>query len=102
MNQAEALGALVSSEVVEDQGLGDASRERYEHMFTGFTLDILDELDQKDGIYRFDQRLHQSTFHGVDGGILFDYVKEEEKHQQGTSIAEQMGDCRPWKTSRNC
>ena len=77
--------------VVEDQGLGDASRERYEHMFTGFTLDILDELDQKDGIYRFDQRLHQSTFHGVDGGILFDYVKEEEKHQQGTSIAEQMG-----------
>ena len=90
LNQAEALGALVSSEVVEDQGLGDSLRERYEHMFTGFTLDILDELDQKDGIYRFDQRLHQSTFHGVDGGILFDYVKEEEKHQQGTFIAEQM------------
>jgi len=89
LNQAEALGALVSSEVVEDQGLGDHKRARYERMFTGFTLDVLDELDHPDGIYRLEQRLHQSTFHGVDGGILFDYVKEEEKHQQGTPFYKQ-------------
>ena len=90
LNQAEALGALVSSELVEDQDLGDSKREEYERMFTGFTLDVLDELDHPDGIYRLGQRLHQSSFQSVEGGILFDYVKQEEKHQQGTPFSEQM------------
>ena len=90
LNQAEALGALVSSELVEDQDLGDSKREEYERMFTGFTLDVLDELDRPDGIYRLGQRLHQSSFQSVEGGILFDYVKQEEKHQQGTPFSEQM------------
>ena len=90
LNQSEALGALVSSELVEDQDLGDSKREEYERMFTGFTLDVLDELDHPDGIYRLGQRLHQSSFQSVEGGILFDYVKQEEKHQQGTPFSEQM------------
>ncbi len=90
LNQAEALGALVSSELVENQNLNDPKRREYERMFTGFTLDILGELDHPDGIYRLDQRLHQSSFQSVDGGILFDYVKQEEKHQQGTPITKQM------------
>ena len=67
LNQAEALGALVSSELVEDQDLGDSKREEYERMFTGFTLDVLDELDHPDGIYRLGQRLHQSSFQSVEG-----------------------------------
>jgi len=90
LNQAEALGALVSSELVENEGLNDPKRREYEQMFTAFTLDVLDELDHPDGIYRLGQRLHQSSFQSVDGGILFDYVKQEEKHQQGTPFAKQM------------
>ncbi len=55
------------------------------NFFVGFTHDLLGELDTADGEYRFEHEVHKESFHAIDGGILFDYVKEEERRFEPTN-----------------
>jgi len=85
VNQEEALAALISSELAENNaGVSEEERQEFEKFFVGFTHDLLGELDTADGEYRFEHEIHKESFHAIDGGILFDYVKEEEKRFEPT------------------
>jgi hypothetical protein len=85
VNQEEALAALISSELAENNAqISEQERQEFEKFFVGFTHDLLGELDTVDGEYRFEHEVHKESFHAIDGGILFDYVKEEEKRFEPT------------------
>ena len=85
VNQEEALAALISSELAENNAqISEQERQEFEKFFVGFTHDLLGELDTADGEYRFEHEVHKESFHAIDGGILFDYVKEEEKRFEPT------------------
>lgn len=86
ITQQEALSALVSSEIAEDNSLTEEARQNFEKYFAGFTHDLLGELDKPDGEYKFEQSLHKRSFHSVDSGLLFDYVKPEEGPNQERKI----------------
>lgn len=78
INQEEALAALISAELAEENNLSFEDESKFEEYFTGFMLDIIDELESPDGEYKFNQLRHKRSFHSVDAGIMFDYVKPEE------------------------
>ena len=77
INQEEAMAALISSEIQEDNGWSEKQRKDVEEMLVGFTHDLLSELDEPDGMSAFKNSLHRESFHSVDSGIIFDYVSEE-------------------------
>lgn len=86
VNQEEALAALISTELAENNAqISENERQEFEKFFVGFTHDLLGELDTADGEYRFEHEVHKESFHAIDGGILFDYVKEEEKRFEPTN-----------------
>ena len=76
-NQEEALAALISAEVAEDNNLDSTTQSKYEKFFVGFVHDLLGEMETADGQYKLEQETHRQTFHSVDAGILFDYIKPE-------------------------
>ena len=82
INQEEALATLIAAEYAENENL-ETTGGKFEEYFTGFMLDVMDELNSADGEYIFDQTRHKRTFHSVDAGIMFDYVKPEENRTQG-------------------
>ena len=77
VDQEEALAALVSTELQEDNNKEDDERREIEKYLVGFTHNLLGELNSLDGLDRFEKARHKMTFHPVDSGILFDYVQEE-------------------------
>lgn len=78
INQEEALGALISSEVAENNNLLPKVQTELEEYFVGFIHDLLGEMETPDGKYKLDQEVHRQMFHTVDSGIIFDYIKPEE------------------------
>ena len=85
INQEEALAALLSKEIQEDNGHEDIQRAEFEKYLVGFTHDLLGELETPDGEYRFGQELHRETFHSVSSGVIFEYVKPESSPDSRTS-----------------
>ena len=88
INQEEALSTLIAAEYTENENI-EMDGEKFEEYFTGFMLDVMDELNSADGEYIFDQTRHKRTFHSVDAGIMFDYVKPEENRTQGNMVKSQ-------------
>ncbi len=78
INQEEALGALISSEVGENNNLSQEEQTELEEYFVGFIHDLLGEMETPDGKYKLDQEVHRQMFHTVDSGVIFDYIKPEE------------------------
>ena len=85
INQEEALGALISSEVAENNDLSDPIQAELEEYFVGFIHDLLGEMETPDGKYKLDQEVHRQMFHTVDSGVLFDYIKPEENNDSKIS-----------------
>ena len=85
INQEEALAAMISTEIQEDNFLLEPQREEFEKYLVGFTHDLLGELETPDGQYKFSQELHRETFHSVSSGVIFDYVKPETPPEPKTS-----------------
>ena len=79
INQEEALGALISSEVAENNTLSPEAQTELEEYFVGFIHDLLGEMETPDGKYKLDQEVHRQMFHTVDSGVLFDYIKPEDQ-----------------------
>ena len=79
INQEEALGALISSEVGENNDLSQQEQTELEEYFVGFIHDLLGEMETPDGKYKLDQEVHRQMFHTVDSGVIFDYIKPEEE-----------------------
>ena len=84
INQEEALGALISSEVAENNNLLPDVQTELEEYFVGFIHDLLGEMETPDGKYKLDQEVHRQMFHTVDSGVIFDYIKPEEKKVSST------------------
>ena len=89
INQEEALSTLIAAEYAENENL-EMDGGKFEEYFTGFMLDVMDELNSADGEYVFNQTRHKRTFHSVDAGIMFDYVKPEENRTQGNVAKDQQ------------
>ena len=79
INQEEALGALISSEVAENNNLLEEEQTELEEYFVGFIHDLLGEMETPDGKYKLDQEVHRQMFHTVDSGVIFDYIKPEQQ-----------------------
>ena len=88
INQEEALGALISSEVAENNSLTPQEQTELEEYFVGFIHDLLGEMETPDGKYKLDQEVHRQMFHTVDSGVIFDYIKpEQQKNQSKKKVA---------------
>ena len=87
INQEEALGALISSEVAENNQLGQNDQAELEEYFVGFIHDLLGEMESPDGKYKLDQEVHRQMFHTVDSGVIFDYIKPEQSNSFNKNIS---------------
>ncbi len=87
INQEEALGALISSEVAENNALTPEAQTELEEYFVGFIHDLLGEMETPDGKYKLDQEVHRQMFHTVDSGVIFDYIKPEENNSPTTNYS---------------
>ncbi|MBT3771307.1 MAG: hypothetical protein HOE92_02655 [Euryarchaeota archaeon] len=81
-NQEEALAALISSEHASRIGGSYSIEERHslEEFLAGFTLNMLSELEDADGYYKFKQSIHREAFFSMSSGTIYDYVAEEISH----------------------
>lgn len=82
-NQEEALAALVSSEYATTK-FGEnpsqeqvAERRALEEFLAGFTLNMLDQIEDPDGLYKFRQAIHSESFYSKSAGTIYDFVTEE-------------------------
>ena len=89
INQEEAIAALISGELLQDNHITNASVHAIETFLVGFTHGLLGQMDEPDGIHQFQSALHRETFDSISSGIIFDYAKEEAnvlKRQTSSSL----------------
>ena len=79
INQEEALGALISGELAEINSTPESERHALEEFLVGFSYNLLGELDQPDGDYRFRNAVHRESFDAISSGIIYDYVIDNQK-----------------------
>jgi len=82
--QQEALAAIVSSQ--DPPGLDSEGRRVLEEQLVGFSQGLLDELDNPDGLYQYEQAVHQYTFETTPGGDIHDYAPSEFDTEDGDSV----------------
>ena len=77
ITQEEAIAAMISGELFQDGHIDESSVRSIETFLVGFAHGLLGQMDEPDGIHRFNNALHRETFDSISSGIIFDYAKEE-------------------------
>jgi len=77
INQEEAIAAMISGELLQDNHITSAAVHAIETFLVGFAHGLLGQMDEPDGIHQFQSALHRETFDSISSGIIFDYAKEE-------------------------
>ena len=77
INQEEAIAAMISGELLQDGHIDQSKVHSIETFLVGFAHGIVGQMDEPDGIHRFQSAIHRETFDSISSGIIFDYAKEE-------------------------